>query len=314
MFESILNITDTAIASYVFDLWTAFVVDAKPWIRLMMILFITLTGYLILVGRLNITMSEFLPRAFKGLFIYVLITNVGLMTSFLYNIFIYVPQAIATYVVSSFSTVPITTETGINSAIGQLFDQGMQVVTIIMDQGGWHNLMAYIYGGLVFLCILAITGYTLFLLVLSKIAVGIMLGLAPFFIILYLFGHTKGLFEGWLRQLTTYALVPIIVYALYAMILVITLQPMNALFTAATMAVPTITQIAPFLIVNLIAIILLQQVMAWAGALGGGLQLNTAGAARAVGGFAKKRAGIVGKNYKRLRQSSTKSTPSKEKK
>jgi type IV secretion system protein VirB6 len=175
-----------------------------------------------------------------------------------------------------------------------------------MDQGGWNNLLAYLYGAIVFICVLALTGYTLFLLVLSKIAVGVMLGLAPFFIILYLFGHTKGIFEGWLRQLITYSLVPIIVYALYAMILVITLQPMNALFTAASAGVPTVTQIAPFLIVNFIALILLQQVLAWAGSIGGGLQLNTAGAAQGaydkVKAFSGRRARIIKKNFKNLKK------------
>ncbi len=76
MFESVLDATDGAVDDYVLKAWNAFHAVANDWITTMMILFVVITGYLFLIGRLNMTLSELFPRFFKLFFIYVLVTNV----------------------------------------------------------------------------------------------------------------------------------------------------------------------------------------------------------------------------------------------
>ncbi len=290
MFESILNTTDDAIENYVFDIWKAFAITGEPWLRGMLILFVVITGYLILVRRLDMSGMTFLTRALKGMFIYVLLTNVGLMTHFFYNIFVVVPPAIASWVISTLSGIPAasTTEAGINQTIGGLYNDGMKVVTAIWDEGGMTNMLAYIYGIAVFIVNIILACYTLFLICLSKIALGVMLGLAPFFIVTYFFASTKGLFDAWLKQLITFALVPIVVYALYTIILVITLNPINTLLATLDNESWSVVQIAPVIVVNVIAIYLLQQVLNWASALGSGMQLHSGGVANATKSMGKK--------------------------
>ena len=77
------------------------------------------------------------------------------------------------------------------------------------------------YAGLVWFGTIGLTGYSTMLIVLSKLAVAILLSVGPIFILLLIFVNTKSLFEGWLRTLLNYAIVPIFVYALLALILMI---------------------------------------------------------------------------------------------
>ena len=83
----------------------------------------------------------------------------------------------------------------------------------------------------------------------------------------------RGLFEGWLRQLLTFSLVPVFVYSLIALNFNI-LTRANAQLVAATTADQiTLTQIIPFVLVGVANLLLLTQVLTWAGGVGGGVAL-----------------------------------------
>ena len=52
--------------------------------------------------------------------------------------------------------------------------------------------------------------YSTFLLILSKLAIALLLAVAPLILLLLIFDNTRGFFEGWLRQLANYALIPLL--------------------------------------------------------------------------------------------------------
>ena len=58
-------------------------------------------------------------------------------------------------------------------------------------------------------------------LIISKVLVGVLLGLGPVFVVLALFETTRGLFEGWLRALLSYGLIPVFVLVLSAAVLAV---------------------------------------------------------------------------------------------
>ena len=61
--------------------------------------------------------------------------------------------------------------------------------------------------------------YALYLLVLSKIALAILLGLAPLFFLFLLFDATRDFFVHYLRQVFNFALIPIFTAAVLSIML-----------------------------------------------------------------------------------------------
>ena len=119
-----------------------------------------------------------------------------------------------------------------------------------------------------------------------------------------MFERTRGFFEGWFRALMSFALIPIILYGLLAMIMTI----VGGQYTiAATTNVSGfkngISVIGPLIIICLVGTALILQVQGIAAQIAGGAALNTqagirwaANAAKAGGGAAT--AFLARKGYK----------------
>jgi type IV secretion system protein VirB6 len=120
--------------------------------------------------------------------------------------------------------------------------------------------------------------YIAFLVMLAKLAVAVLLGVAPFFILLYLFEGTKTIFEGWLRQLISFALIPIFLYGLLALVINIVRTMSDQMIEATANEVWGITHVGPYALVMLVSLLLATQVMGWAAGVGGGFSLSSVGA------------------------------------
>ena len=126
MFESLLDATDTAIGAFIFDAWTRFVTEGRDWVLAMSVLFVVITGYLLLVGRLNLSLSELFPRIVKWLAILAIVLNFDALVILLFNLFTNVPEAVATQL----ADVGGKTEGGINASVGLSFPALLRRVAI----------------------------------------------------------------------------------------------------------------------------------------------------------------------------------------
>jgi len=272
--ESILDATDAAVGTFIFDAWISFNAVANDWITAMMILFVVVMGYLILIGRLNLSLGELFPRLFKLGFIYVLVTNVGLLIGIVFTLFTDVPESIATaLLVTSGGDAG-----GINASVGLIYDRGLQSAALLWNNGGLTSPGPILLAAVVWLITLLTVGYVTFLLMLAKLAVAVLLALAPFFILLYLFDATRPIFEGWVRQLLAFALIPIFTYAMLLLIISILDTASAPLISAASAGTASLTQIAPYALVMAAAFLLAQQIMGWAAGVAGGFSLSSLGA------------------------------------
>lgn len=185
----------------------------------------------------------------------------------------------------------------------------MQVSAQLLEAASWREWGLYLFALAIWIGALGFTGYAAMLIVLSKIAVAIILSIGPFFILLLIFANTKSLFEGWLRTLLNYAIIPIFVYTLLALLLTISELPLQNLEANTSGDAATLTYIASFLFAAVISVLLLLQIMSIAASITGGLSLSTMGAAswgsKTVGRFSSAtpkgafRTGVVGFNAAR---------------
>ena len=121
--------------------------------------------------------------------------------------------------------------------------------------------------------------YALFLIALSKIALAVLVGLGPLFILMLMFKQTQKVFEAWLQQLINYMLIVILTVGVLGL--------MTAITTNAVTAIPgggiSLGDVVPAAIVFLITFLLLTQIMTIASALGGGIALTTQNVGAIVG-------------------------------
>ena len=175
MLESILDATDAAIDAFVFDAWVSFNAAANDWITGLMVLFVIILGYLMLIGRLQLSLADLFPRLFKLAFIYVLVTNVALLISIVFSLFTDVPEAIATALLTTAGgSTANGSAAGINASVGDVYDRGLQSAALLWNNGGLTNPGPILLAAVVWLVTLLTVGYVTFLLMLAKLAVAVL--------------------------------------------------------------------------------------------------------------------------------------------
>jgi type IV secretion system protein VirB6 len=165
-----------------------------------------------------------------------------------------------------------------NSGLSNFFDRGMAIVQKILEGAGFMDVGIWLYALAVFMGTVGFAGYAGMLIVLSKIAVALLLALGPIFILLLIFSNTRGLFEGWLRTLLNYAVIPAFVYTLLAFLLSLAERPLQNLEQNSGITQSLLDGVAPYALVTFISVLLLMQVMNMAASITGGLSLSTMGA------------------------------------
>lgn len=266
-FDSLLDFTDDAIRGYVLQVWERFNDAANDWLTGMMVLFVVIMGYLLLIGRINLSLAELFPKVLKLFAIFVLVTNVGLLVTLVFNLFTAVPEAVATFLVSQAGE----TEANINGKVDLAWQRGMTATRQLFDQGYASWPFGLLVGGVT----IALVVYVTFVLMLAKLAVAVLLAVAPFFIVLYLFDTTRPVFQGWLQQLISFSLIPVFLYALLALVLGISDITAGRMAAAIEAETVSLVQIAPYAATMLVTLLLTTQVMSWAAGVGGGFSLST---------------------------------------
>lgn len=291
--DNFLDNLDTIILSFVQGSFGNLSGPMETLWKSMFIVFIAFYGYKVIInGRFSA--HDGIIHIAKMLVILVLITSWTDFQIFVMDVVTNTPSELAGELLKS-ATIGAPDADSANTALGDFYDRAIQVSKKINEGAGW-NVAIIAYGWAVFLAGLALTGYALILIALSKIAVALMLAVAPFFILMLIFAQTKTLFEGWLRTTLNYALIPIFVYGLLSLLLVLVNKSLVKMEASVTATSEIMTYAAPFLLVCVISVGLLMQVMNLASGIAGGLSLQTMGlgkmAAKGIGAGAGLAGGV----------------------
>lgn len=263
---------------------------ATLW-RLMFIIFIAVFGYKVIIsGRFQA--SNLIVNTLKIIIILVLATQWDNFLIVIYNMTTDLPSDIAGVLMqgvnSAGSTLVASDQVSANAALSTFFDRAMEVNEQILEGAGWVDFGKYFFALLVWLAAMLFTGYAAMLIILAKLAVAILLAIAPLFILLLIFANTKSLFDGWLRTLLNYAVIPIFVYAVLALMLTISEKPLQMLEADAASGSGIWGSIAVFFFSCAVSMMLLTQVMSKAASITGGISLSTMGAAAMAGRFSSR--------------------------
>lgn len=269
--NSIINNVDTIILNYVQGAFgTLSPVIATLWTS-MFIIFIAVYGYKVIISG-KFGMQDLLVHCFRIIVVLVIATGWDEFFLFVYDLTTTFPSDIAGQILAGTVTTLDGTPTpsdvaSANTALGSFYERGSQASSNILDAAGWSDFGLFMYAFAVWGATIALAGYAMMLIILSKLAMGILLAVGPFFILMLVFGQTKTLFEGWLRTLLNYALIPVFVYSLLALLLALLEDPTQTLLDKADDYDLLASSIGSFLLMSVISVLLLSQIMNFAAEL-----------------------------------------------
>jgi type IV secretion system protein VirB6 len=246
---------------------TALVANAlEPAVVTFATIYVVLWGYMHLTGSIEQPFAVGLRRIVTLAVVFGVGLQLWLYNSVIVDTFYRAPTELATAVVGAADPVAV---------IDTIWDRGGAVADLLFHKGGvyfesWGYFLAAV---IVWVLIGLLCVYTMFLIALSSIALAVLLALGPLFIPTILFDRTKRLFDAWLGQLATYALITIITVMVAALLLQI-VQSYADQTAARGSAIFTVDALNMVLI-SVLVFLLMRQVMPIAAALGGGVALSS---------------------------------------
>lgn len=304
--------------------------------KAMAIVYIAFTGWQILfTGRFDI--ASIGTAILKISIILVAVTQTAFFSTVFIRVFFDTPDQLGGLLVrdltGSLQGAEIDPNTaGISSAIGDFWSSGFLLAGKILSldtTGVFSSLGLIIPAVAIMIATILLCVAAAIILSLSYLALGIFLGVAPFFILLAMFQSTRPFFEGWLRMTMNYALVPLFVYATISMAFFIAqpafteiaselnrigaLSDSGAFFGLGTSEQEAAANsfniwgaIASLLFAGIVATVLMTQVLQMAAGIAGGFALNTGrlisrtlAPARNLGRNLSTRVPVVGQNARR---------------
>ena len=299
--DQIFTNIDNIILGFVQGSFGSLTSAVQTFWRLMFTVFIAFYGYKIYIsGRFSA--PDLITHCIKMLLVLALATQWNAFFMFVYCMVTNLPSDIAGQIMQAAANSLGTqsqaaTAVTANAALAQFYDRALTVCSGILEGAGIHIWM-FFYAAIIWIAAGLFVAYATMLIILSKLAVAVILAVGPIFILLLIFNDTRKLFEGWLRTLINYALIPVFVYAMLALLLALIEPPLVFLESHSNVNSPALTGVAPFALITFIATLLLQQVMSIAANITGGVSLSTMGAvSQAIGTgrtvFARSKAGYA---------------------
>lgn len=217
--------------------------------------------------RGHLQLNDFTFILIRSVFILTLAMKYDYFCKIIYDVFTNIPLSICKAITINGNNI---SSQSISSAIDQYLDKGIDMVKEMLSMGGWSNFTYLMFSFILFVFIGLSTGLAVALIVLAKCATIVLLALSPLFIFATLFESTKGLFDGYLRHLITYALIPIMTCSILMILLSVSDIAIQAYHSAGN---PTLTNVTPLCITSIIQIYLLSQVTSKCAGLSGGFSL-----------------------------------------
>jgi len=267
VFERILNSADVGIERFVFGTWESFATSAGPFVQSLLIIAVAVLGYRLITGQVAMNLGDLGYRVFVTFLFATLALSMHVEGRFLYDALTKIPESVGGFLIGE-------ERSGLNQGIGFIYDRGIESYSAIIRDAGVLEPAPYFYGAPILIATVFAVGVVAYIVLLSKIAVGVLLGLAPFALILYFFESTRAIFQGYLRQLLNFALAPVLAYAVAALLFGIVDAQSEQLSRATETGADTMSVIGQYTLVLVVWGLVTLQVLPWSAGIMGGIALN----------------------------------------
>lgn len=282
IYQSTFEKIDATLATYINDVATNVIAAITPVVTTLLLIYVTLWGWSVITGKTGELVTDGFNRIIKITIIVAIAINLGYYNSFVVNFLSNLPDRLA-----QLATITPTGNNGafLDGVFDQVWELGWKIMNKAKAEGSY--IMADIPLTLAALAVwlfgFGLTVFAGFLLVLSKMALSVLLGVGPIFVLMLLFEPTKRFFESWLGQCFNFILIVMLVAGVLRLIVDV-LTSYLTVYNASTPGGVTadMTGALPAVVLSAISVLILKQVMPIASSLGGGIALNTMNFGRSI--------------------------------
>jgi len=239
---------------------------------LLLVAYVIFWGVGVWSGTATGTATDAAFRLFRAFAIYTLATTWSDFVSFAYTVFNDGPSAIGNRLLAVGNNNTYASPNAVVSALENIWNQISQAFQAHVAFS-LFSLGAYLVGVACVIVIALFLAVATFTIILSKVFLWILLGLAPLMILMLLFNASSRYFSGWMNGVVQYSVLQMLVYAFLAFYLTVT-QPIFAnLSTTMSSGNVDWAALAPFVLVGLTGLFLIGQLPALASSISGGMPM-----------------------------------------
>ena len=252
-------------------------------LRAIVTLTILVYGFALIRGHTQTPLLEGMGKFLVLTLVLGLAAYPGALIGYIYPFFFEAPFKLAALLPAAPGSTISTDPHSVYSALDTILSDGFTAATEIAGGPGWFAPTFFGLAVILITCFFVI--YAAFLLILAKLALALLLGFTPLFLVLMLFQTTRGLFERWLGMLFNYSLIPLLTLAICGFSVSWVNHQLNTLVTKGVTA--GAADVAAYVLAGSIAFLLLLQVTTIAASIGGGLGLSSVGFMSAAYGMGR---------------------------
>lgn len=273
-YEDTFNRLDATLATYIGEVASSVIGAFSGVVYTLLMIYMVLYGWSTMRGMISEPVNDFLARMVRLSVIVGIAMNLGRYNTYLSDFLWNTPDALAAYVAAGYADSRSNVQF-LDGLMSQLYDLGDAYWVLANAPGAIvpdFGLMAVAI--LIWTTGMVATAYGAFLLGLSKMALAILLGIGPVFVLCLLFEGTKRFFESWIGQALNYVFLVVLTSAVIKLMLSI-IEVYLGLASDDIAADPRIDQALPALAMCLMAALVMMQLPSIASALGGGVAISS---------------------------------------
>ena len=176
----VVQATQIATQNFALDVWRRFDTVAQVPIVAVASLALVVIGYLMLTGQLPLTAGQLFPRLFRWVALLAILLKMENIFAWSYALVTTVPDAVAVFLLGGGT---VATEADVIGLIEAVIQAGLDAASKIWTTSSFTDINAHILCGLLLLTGLILAVLAAVLLMVSKLGVGILLAVAPFFLL-----------------------------------------------------------------------------------------------------------------------------------
>jgi type IV secretion system protein VirB6 len=267
--------------SFVAQTYQAIAADIRPIVIAMLGIAIAWYGWQVAAGRGNLSAYEIVSRLARAAFVALFALSWSEGFKIVYDAVIAVPDGLGKTVIQALGQSGGLsggggTAASVENGITQVYQTVNETYRAIASRGtGWSSavimgflaLVVWIIGA-IFCAVCAVP------IIMAKIGLAILLGLAPVLIALAVFQYTSQFFDGWVRALVQVIFIQIFVYAYLAFFLTLIKDVVANLASANRGLETAITEIGPAVVLFIVGILSVPAIASMASVIAGGSVLT----------------------------------------
>lgn len=265
--------------SYVSDVATNVISAITPVATTLLMIYVMLWGWSMMRGMISEPIIDGASRLIRLAVICGLALSIGRYNGYIADMLWETPDALSALVATGHSDSMGNVQF-LDSLMSKAYDLGDAFWQKANASSSFFpDIGLLITAILIWAAGLIATAYGAFLLVLSKMALAVLLGIGPIFVLLLIFDGTKRFFDSWIAQALNYVFLVVLAAGAIKLIMSILDAYLNVVNGSGVIADPSISQALPAIAICAIGALVMMQLSSIASALGGGVAISTLGAA-----------------------------------